>query len=461
MQPRFAEPTPAAIPINLVTQDGLDAAREALAPFARRWLAASGFAAGLGETLAIPDATGAIAAAFVGWGTEAARARGRFHLAAAAARLPAGVYRLDTILSPEAAEECALGWLLGAYRFTRYRADESAQATLVCPDRVDHARVEAIAEGAYLARDLVNTPACDMGPAALEEAARNLGERFGAMVETVVGDDLLSANLPLIHAVGRAATEAPRLIDLRWGDKAHPTVTLVGKGVCFDTGGLDLKPSQGMRLMKKDMGGAANALALAHMIMARGLPLRLRLLIPAVENVVAAGVFRPGDILRSRKGLSVEIANTDAEGRLVLADALTLACEENPALLIDMATLTGAARVALGPDLPAMFTDDEALAADLAAAAARARDPIWRLPLWNGYEDDLKSPVADLDNAPASGLAGAITAALFLRRFVGGAGAWAHFDLFAWTPKALPGRPPGGECQVARAVFAALEARHG
>ncbi len=311
-----------------------------------------------------------------------------------------------------------------------------------------------------LGRDLVNAPAGDLGPAALAEAACALAAEFGAGAAVVEGA-ALAEGFPMIAAVGRAAAEAPRLIDLRWGDPADPTVTVIGKGVCFDTGGLDIKPSAGMRLMKKDMGGAAAALALARMVMARGLAVRLRVLIPAVENAVGPGAFRPGDILRSRKGLTVEVANTDAEGRLVLADAMALACEERPSLLIDFATLTGAARVALGPDLPALFTDDEALAAGLLAAGSAAADPLWRLPLHAPYEADLETPVADLDNAPAGGFAGAITAALFLKRFAEGADSWAHVDLYAWNPKARPGRPMGGEVQAARAVFDLLEARHG
>jgi leucyl aminopeptidase len=457
-------PAPAAAearPIILVERAGRGAALAALAPAARAWAEAAGFSGRLGEALALPGAGGAIVAALVGWGDAAARRRGRFHLAGAAAKLPPGDWRLETPLEAEEAEEAALGWALGAYRYDRFRkGPEAKPRRLVPPEGVDRARIEAIAEGATLARDLVNAPANLMGPEALEAAARALAERFGATVETVAGEELLEKGFPLIHAVGRAGPQAPRLIDLRWGAEGAPLATLVGKGVCFDTGGLDLKPRQAMRLMKKDMGGAAQALAAAHMVMARGLRLRLRVLIPAVENSVSSASFRPGDVLESRKGLTVEIGDTDAEGRLILADALALACEERPALLIDFATLTGAARVALGPDLPALFTDDEALASALAESGRRARDPVWRLPLWDGYDDLLKSPVADLDNAPGGGMAGAVTAALFLRRFVDVA-SWAHFDVFAWTPKARPGRPQGGECQAARAVFDLLERRHG
>ena len=462
MHARLSRDAAAAIPLQLIETADLAAARAALDARAQTWLDACGFAARLGEVALLPGPDGALAGALVGWGDAAARRKGRFHLAGAAAKLPAATWRLETALPPEAAEEAALGWLLGGYRFERYRKAEPAPAPLlVAPEGVDAARLEAIAAGVFMTRDLVNTPACDMGPDALEQAARDLAGAHGAAVSVIAGDDLLAQNLPLIHAVGRAATQAPRLIALRWGAEGAPLVTLVGKGVCFDTGGLDLKPSAGMRLMKKDMGGAATALGLASMIMARKLKLQLRVIIPAVENVVAADAFRPGDIVNSRKGLTVEVGNTDAEGRLVLADALTLACEAQPGLLIDFATLTGAARVALGPDLPPLYTDDDALAAELLAAAARARDPLWRMPLWDGYDDELKSPIADLDNAPFPGMAGSVTAALFLRRFVDPAIPWAHMDIFAWTPAAKPGRPKGAACQGARAVFAALEARHG
>ena len=312
-----------------------------------------------------------------------------------------------------------------------------------------------------LARDLINTPANDMGPADLEAAARTLAASHNAEIRAIIGDDLLAQNFPLIHAVGRAAaaTAAPRLIDMVWGDNKHPHVTLVGKGVCFDTGGLDIKPESGMLNMKKDMGGAATALALAHMIMARGLKVRLRVLIPAVENSIAGGSFRPRDIYTSRKGITVEIGNTDAEGRLVLADALSLADEEKPALIADFATLTGAARVALGPDVPAFFTDDDALADELMGCAASENDPLWRLPLWRPYEAMLESKVADINNVGGS-QGGAITAALFMRRFVA-AESWLHFDLFAWSASAKPGRPEGGDCQAARALYALLAARYG
>jgi leucyl aminopeptidase len=460
MPPAFADPAGGSVPLRLVAPADLPAAREALTEAQRRWLDASGFAAGPAEALALPGADGAPALGLVGLGTPQARRGGRFLIAAAADRLPPGVWRLETPLPSEEAEETALGWLLHGYRFDRYKSANGPTRRLITPEGLDAARLTAIAEGVFLTRDLVNTPACDMGPEALEQAARDLAARHGAAVEVTVGE-ALEAGFPLIHAVGRAAAQAPRLIDLRWGPADAPAVTLVGKGVCFDTGGLDIKPSSGMRLMKKDMGGAATALGLAHIVMARGLRVRLRVLVPAVENAVGPASFRPGDILRSRKGLTVEIGNTDAEGRLVLADAMALACEERPALMLDFATLTGAARVALGPDLPPLYTDDGALAADMLAAATRVRDPLWRMPLWDAYDEELKSPVADLDNAPGGGMAGSITAALFLRRFADGAGAWAHVDLYAWNPKAKPGRPLGGEMQAGRAAFAMLEARHG
>ena len=321
-------------------------------------------------------------------------------------------------------------------------------------------RIERIAAAVAFGRDLVNTPANDLGPAALEREAERLAEEFGASIEVTRGAALLERNLPLIHAVGRAGAEAPRLVDFVWGRADAPKVTLVGKGVAFDTGGLDIKPSSGMLLMKKDMGGAAAALCLARLVMQSGLDVRLRVIVPIVENAISADAMRPGDVLRSRKGLTVEIGNTDAEGRLILADALALADEEAPDLMFDFATLTGAARVALGPDLPPFYTDDEALAAEIAGSAARVSDPLWRLPLWRPYDAMLESKVADLDNAPSGSFAGSVTAALFLARFVSAAKAWAHFDIYAWNPKPRAHGPQGGEVQAARAVFELLEARY-
>jgi len=371
--------------------------------------------------------------------------------------LPDGVYRFAN--EPHDARLAALAFALGTYRFARYRKAEPRKLSLDLPQSLDRDDLARTVEAVTLARDLINTPANDMGPAELEAAAKKLATQHGATFKSVVGDDLLAQNFPLIHAVGRAGAEAPRLIDMTWGDDKHPRITLIGKGVCFDTGGLDIKPESSMLNMKKDMGGAATALALAHMIMARGLKVRLRVLIPAVENAISAASFRPRDIYTSRKGITVEIGNTDAEGRLILADALALADEDNPALIADFATLTGAARVALGPDVPPFFSDDDVLADELMKCATAENDPLWRLPLWRPYEAMLESKVADLNNVGGS-QGGAITAALFMRRFVT-AKSWLHVDVFAWTPSAKPGRPEGGECQAARALYALLCARYG
>jgi len=372
-------------------------------------------------------------------------------------QLPDGVYRFAN--TPHDARLAALAFAFGSYRFTRYRKAEPRAVKLDLPQSLDRDDLARIIEGVTLARDLINTPANDMGPAQLEQAARKLAARHSATINAIVGDELLAQNFPLIHAVGRAAIGAPRLIELAWGDAKHPRVTLVGKGVCFDTGGLDIKPDSAMLNMKKDMGGAATALALAHMIMARVLKLRLRVLIPAVENAIASSSIRPRDVYMSRKGITVEVGNTDAEGRLILADALTLADEDKPELIVDFATLTGAARVALGPDVPAFFTDDDELAGELSGCAAAENDPLWRLPLWRPYEAMLESKVADINNVGGSN-GGAITAALFMRRFVA-AKSWLHIDLFAWTPAAKSGRPEGGECQAARALYALIAARYG
>ena len=381
-------------------------------------------------------------------------------LAHAAEKLPEGSYRLSGEMAPGLA---ALGWLLGQHRFTAYKSKVDAAAgprVLLSgePARVDE--MVRLAEGTALVRDLVDTPAADLGPAELETAVRDWAKASGAEVEVTKGD-ALEQGYPMIHAVGAAATatRAPRLIEARWGNPAHPKLAVVGKGVVFDTGGLDLKPAAGMRLMKKDMGGAAHALALARLIVAERWPVRLHLLIPAVENAVSGGAFRPGDVLTSRKGLTIEIDNTDAEGRLILGDALTRAREEGAETIVDFATLTGAARVALGPDLPATFSNDDGFAADLIAAATHVADPLWRLPLWDGYDDMLKSDLADLSNSADSPFAGTITAALFLRRFVPEGTAWAHLDTFAWRPQPRPGRPKGGEALGLRAVHAALAKR--
>jgi leucyl aminopeptidase len=374
------------------------------------------------------------------------------------ARLAPGDYRLA-----EPAVGAALSWALGSYRFDRYKEKKGeAQPRLVVADDTERAEALAVAHACALARDMVNTPANDMGPLQIETIAREIAGQYGARIEVVAGDALLDANYPAVHAVGRAAVtgRAPRFIEIRWGETG-PLVAIVGKGVVFDTGGLDLKPSGAMRNMKKDMGGAAHALALGRLVMQARLPVRLAVLIPVVENAVAGDAMRPGDVLQTRKGVTIEVGNTDAEGRLILADALTRATELEPALTIDLATLTGAARAALGPQVIPFYTDDDALAADLAEASRRTDDPLWRMPLWAGYEEALDSDVADIANDPASwAQAGSVTAALFLRRFAP-KGAWLHFDIFAWNPRARPGYPAGGEAQAIRALYALLGSRFG
>jgi leucyl aminopeptidase len=375
----------------------------------------------------------------------------------ALASLPEGVYRL--VEAPDNPALAGLAFLLGAYRFTRYKAGKPGPR-LVAPHGIDRDEVEAIASAVALARDLVNTPANDLGPDELEFFARGVAEKFGAEIR-VIGGEALARDCPLIHAVGKGSPRAPRLVELRWKPEREKKLALVGKGVCFDSGGLDIKPESAMGLMKKDMGGAAAALAASAMIMAANLDLSLRLLLPIVENSVSGEAFRPGDVYSSRKGLTVEIGNTDAEGRLILADALTMADEEKPDLLVDFATLTGAARVALGPDLPPFFTQDDALAEAIARHGAACNDPVWRLPLWKAYESKLDGKIADLNNAPAGGMAGSIVAALFLKRFVSSGVSWAHFDIYAWTPSARPGRPEGGEAQAARLIYALAREKFG
>ena len=454
LEPRFADADGPALPLHVVTPETLDAVLAGLPDAQRVWVQAVGFTPGIGKTCLLPGPDGQIAGALVGYGPAAQRARGRFALAAGFAALPGGGWRIVSGLPQMALAEETLGCLLTAYGFDRYRAQTPVTARLIAPDGVDARRIEVMAAAECLTRDLINTPTNDMGPDALQAAAAALAAQFGAQFSAIIGDDLLARNFPMIHAVGRAAAVAPRLLDLVWGDSG-PRLTLVGKGVCFDTGGLDIKPASSMGLMKKDMGGAATVLGLAHMIMALNLPLRLRVLIPAVENAISANAFRPQDILTARNGLTVEINNTDAEGRLVLADALALGAEDTPDLMISMATLTGAARVAVGPDLSPFFTDDEALATALQAAAGPAADPVWRLPFWAPYEADIEPGIADLDNAPKSGFAGAITAALFLRRFVGTT-RYAHFDIYGWQPSPAPARPKGGVGMAARAILTAL-----
>jgi leucyl aminopeptidase len=453
MTPSFAAADTLSRPLHVVAQDALTGWLATQPAAHRDWLAATGFTAALGEVQLLPGA-GGVEGAVIGFGTAAARARGRFHIARAAPALPAGDWHLAGAMSPQDRDEAALGWLLAEYRFDRYAKVKPAAAHLKAPEGCDGPRLEIIAAGEWLTRDLVNTPASDMGPEELQEAFEALARRHGAAKRAVCGDALLAQNLPMIHAVGRASDRAPRLLEMLWGESG-PLVTLVGKGVCFDTGGLDLKTAANMQLMKKDMGGAATVMGLAEMVMALGLPLRLRVLVPAVENAVSGRAMRPRDILTSRKGLTVEVNDTDAEGRLILADALTLAGETPPDLLISMATLTGAARVALGPDLAPFYTDDEALAAALQRAAAAVRDPVWRLPFWTPYEPLIEPGIADLDNAPGGGMAGSITAALFLRRFVE-TPRYLHFDIYAHQPAEAPARPKGGVGQGARAILEAL-----
>jgi leucyl aminopeptidase len=451
-------PAAPAIPITFVTKATWEAISAGLAAPERQFAQANGFTGKPGACLTLPAADGQIAQVVFGLEDEASKARDLFRPGQLPGLLPPGVYRFAN--APHDTRLAALAFALGSYRFSRYRKADAPGVRLVPPEGVDVADISRMTEAVELARDLINTPSNDMGPEQLAVAAENLARRFGANFVSIVGDDLVD-HFPLIHAVGMASPRAPRLIDFIWGDPGHPKVTLVGKGVCFDTGGLDLKPSSGMLIMKKDMGGAANVLALALMVMDAGLKIRLRVVIPAVENAVAGNAFRPLDIYTSRKGPTVEIGNTDAEGRLVLADALALADEEKPDLLIDLGTLTGAARVALGPDLPPFYTNDETLALDVARCAKQENDPLWRLPLWPAYDSWLDSKVADINNAPSGGFAGSIVCALFLQRFVEAAKSWLHVDIYGWTPSAKPARPEGGECQAARAIYRLLSERYG
>ena len=434
--------TPAALAPWLATQP--DATR--------RWVESLAFAAQPGRTALLPDPEGALARVLLGVEGD----EDLWSFGGLPGSLPPGCYRLDEAVTGAAASRAALGWALGGYAFTRYKKPERDFAVLAWPEGVDQAAITRAAEATFLVRDLINTPAEDMGPPQLAEAVEAVGREHGAEVAVTLGEALLENNYPTIHAVGRAADRAPRLIDLRWGG-VGPRVTLVGKGVCFDSGGLDLKSAAGMKLMKKDMGGAAQVLGLAQMIMAAELPLRLRLLIPAVENSVSGNAFRPLDVIKTRQGLTVEIGNTDAEGRLILCDALAEADDEAPDLLVDFATLTGAARVALGTDLPALFCNDDATAEALLAQGRAVQDPLWRLPLHAPYKRLLDSKVADLNNVSEGGYGGAITAALFLESFVAKAKAWIHIDVMAWNLAAKPGRPLGGEAMGLRAVYGLIE----
>lgn len=444
---------PPVLPVRFSAE--LPASGADLTPAQRQWAEQNGFAGQRGRLLSLPGESGDVAGYLFGIGAPADRPA--FVAGLAAAQLPEGQYRLEGDYGDPTL--AAIAFRLGAYRFERYREPRPGPQ-LALPGRADAEEVERQVAAATLARDLINTPANDLGPNGLERAVRTFASSNGMKLKVTAGDDLLSANFPLIHAVGRASTEVPRLMDMSWGKSGHPKVTLVGKGVTFDTGGLDIKPAAGMLLMKKDMGGAANVLGLAHAIVSAKLPVRLRVLIPIVENAIAGAAFRPGDVIRSRAGLTVEIGNTDAEGRLILADALALADEESPDLLIDMATLTGAARVALGPELPPLYSTDPDLARDLVALGPGVEDPLWHMPLWSPYESQLSSRIADMNNTGSSGYAGSVIAALFLRRFVRNAGAWVHLDIFGWAPEARAGRPLGGTDQGIRALYQLLRQRY-
>jgi leucyl aminopeptidase len=451
----FASPSDFARTARLVKASDLDSELSRLSDSSAAHARASGFEAGPGQVVMLPGEAGLDALVGAGSGQSP------FDAAGAALALPEGDWAYDGLPEGWDATQTAIAFALGGYQFTRYKSPKRAPARLVTAQDCDVAEAERVAKGVMLTRDLINTPAGDMLPSHLEAEARKLADAHGASVTVTTGDALLEHNYPMIHAVGRAATDAPRLIEFEWGDESHPRLALVGKGVCFDSGGLDIKPADGMLLMKKDMGGSATVLGLAAMIMDAKLPVRLHVLIPAVENAIAGNAFRPGDILTSRKGLTVEVGNTDAEGRLVLADAITKACESDPELLIDMATLTGAARVAMGPDVAPFYTDVDAIAEGVVEAGESVDDPVWRLPLWNRYDEWLDSPIADLSSTGSGRFAGSITAGLFLRRFGSDAKEWAHFDIFGWTPAARPGRPQGGEMLAGRAVYTYLKTRFG
>lgn len=451
---QFAEATDHAIQLSVVPVDDFSDWESTLSQSEQAWVDVQGFKGAIGQICVFAGDDGGIKSAAIGYGTQASRDRKRFALAAGASRLPAGTYAIDSDLSPNQLRVESLGWLLGTYRFDRYKAKTPIAAQLQYPEGVDQVQIEAIATGEALTRDLINTPSSDMGPDELQAAMEKLALDHGAELDVILDDQLLDQGFPMVHTVGRASNRRPRLLDMRWG-KTGPKLTLVGKGVCFDTGGLNIKPGASMGLMKKDMGGSAAVLGLAHMIMATGIDIQLRVLVPAVENSIDGSAYRPQDVLTSRKGLTVEINNTDAEGRLVLADALTYADEDDPDLIISMATLTGAARVAVGPDLAPYYTDDTSLASALDQGAAAAADPVWRMPFHAPYEAMIEPEVADLDNAPKGGFAGSITAALFLRRFVENP-KYMHFDIYGWQPSAAPARPKGGVGQGTRAVFEAL-----
>jgi leucyl aminopeptidase len=449
------------IPIHLVRQEELERWLTTRDAATRNWIVANGFTGERSKYLLLPGASGELGAVLVGVGNQPIAQDLNWLAASLAERLPEGRYRLAHELSPRVAERFAFGWGYGEYRYARHRsASTKRKAQLLPPAGIDEHDVIRMTTATAFARDLINAPANILTPAALAESAAEIAQRFGARHRVIVGDDLIKERFPAVHAVGRAAACAPRLFDMSWGDETRPRVTLVGKGVCFDSGGLDLKPKASMLLMKKDMGGAAMVLALTRMIMGAALPVRLRVVLPIVENAVSSHSYRPGDVLDTRRGLSVEVGNTDAEGRLILSDALALADEDAPDLLIDIATLTGAARVALGPELPALFATDDAVADELLSFGREESDPLWRMPLWTAYDDELSSNIADLNNASPTGFSGAIIGALFLRRFVCKARTWMHLDVHAWNGKERPGRPIGAEPHTVRALYALLKHRY-
>ena len=455
-----AKPKKDAIALIAVSENELETVLQSLGEASSAWAEANKFDGGKGKVCLLPGEGGKISKALVGTGKNAPASDDCWWIADSIKHLPDGDYFFADKLDAETQASAALGWALTQYQFDRYREASGDQKKLVGLSKAVVTDTKRQIDAICLVRDLVNTPAEDMGPADLQDATEALAEEFGGTCATIVGEDLLDENFPAIHAVGRAAAEGrePRIIDLRWGDADAPALTLVGKGVCFDTGGLDIKPSAGMRMMKKDMGGAAHVLGLARLIMASKLKINLRVLISAVENVVSGNSYRPGDVVHTRKGLTVEIGNTDAEGRVVLCDALALACEEEqPALLMDFATLTGAARIALGGDLPATYSSDDDLWNTLETAAEQTKDPLWRLPLWQPYKRNLASSIADIGNVADSGFAGSITAALYLQQFVAEETPWVHVDVFAWNQKTRPGRPAGGEAQGIRASFMAIK----
>jgi leucyl aminopeptidase len=446
-----------AIAVDFVDKAGWSQSQPSLPAVVSALAAATGFDGKPGTVLIAPALDGGAPRVYFGVEEKGARKRDPFLAGKLATALPPGLYRLgEGVADPQSA---ALAFLLSSYSFTRYVAPKAEKTRLCAPEGVDRARIERIVGAVALGRDLVNTPANDMGPEALAEAALALAAKHNATSRVIVGDALLAENFPLIHAVGRAAAQAPRLVEFTHGPDDGLKVTLVGKGVCFDSGGLDIKPSSAMALMKKDMGGAATTLALAAMLMDSALPLRLRVLLPIVENSISANAFRTSDIYRSRKGLTVEIGNTDAEGRLILADALAYASESQPDLLFNFATLTGAARVALGPELPPFYTGDDALAGEIAACGQTANDPVWRMPLWDNYDGGLDGKISDVVSVTSGGFSGSIVAALFLRRFVSDPARWAHFDVYCWNPSTKPGRPEGGEVQSARLLYDLIEKR--